>query len=106
MAIIHLTDKNFTDEVLKSELLVLADFWAPWCMPCKIIVPVIEELAKEYQNKIKIGKLNVDENPKVSSQYAIMSIPTLILFKNGQVIKQMLGIISKQQLKKKIEEYI
>ena len=104
MAITHFTDSNFKKEVLESDLPVLVDFWATWCGPCKMITPIIEELAKEYKNRFKIGKLNVDENPKTATQYGIMSIPTLMFFRNGRVLEQVAGIINKIELKAKIEE--
>lgn len=85
---------------------VLVDFWAHWCGPCKVIAPIIDELAKEYAHKIKIGKVDVDSNPRTATTYGIMSIPTLIFFKNGQVMDQVAGIVSKADLKHKIEEYI
>lgn len=106
MALLNLTDSNFTDEVLKSELPVLVDFWAPWCAPCRLIAGVIEDLDREYKDRLKIGKINVDENPKAPSRYGVMSIPMLILFKDGQVIDQALGALNKQQLKEKIDQYI
>lgn len=104
MATLHLTDSIFKKEVLESELPVLVDFWAGWCGPCKAIAPVIEDLEKEYNGKIKIAKVNVDENSKTTNQYGIMSIPTLIFFKNGKVMDQVVGALSKAELKKKIEE--
>lgn len=104
MAALHLTDSIFKKEVLESELPVLVDFWAAWCGPCKAIAPVIEDLEKEYNGKIKIAKVNVDENSKTTTQYGIMSIPTLIFFKNGKVMDQVVGALSKAELKKKIEE--
>lgn len=104
MALLHLTDTNFKKEVLQSELPVLVDFWATWCGPCKMIAPVVEELAKEYIGKIKIGKVDVDENPKTATFYGIMSIPTLVFFKNGKVMEQVVGALNKTELKKKIEE--
>lgn len=103
MALLHLTDNNFKKEVLKSDLPVLVDFWTSWCGPCKMIAPILEELAQEYNKKIKIGKLNVEENSKVTSQYGIMAIPTLIFFKDGKVMEQVAGVVSKADLKKKIE---
>lgn len=106
MSLLHLTDSNFKKEVLESHLPVLVDFWATWCGPCKMIVPIIEELVKEYHGKVKIGKVNVDENSKVATHYGIMSIPTLILFKHGRVMDQMVGALSKADLKKKIDENI
>ena len=98
MSLLHLTDANFKKEVLESELPVLVDYWAQWCMPCKMIAPFVEELAKEYHAKIKIGKVNVDENPQSAGKYGVMSIPTLIIFKGGQPVKQMVGVQSKEVL--------
>jgi len=106
MALLHLSDTNFKKEVLDSGLPVLVDFWANWCGPCKMVTPILEELAREYANKLKICKLNVEENPKTATLYGIMSVPTLIFFKNGKVIEQMMGALSKSELKKKIEENI
>ncbi len=104
MALLHLTDNNFKKEVLESDLLVLVDFWATWCSPCRMVTPIIEELAKEYDRKIKIGKINIDENPKIPTHYGVMSIPTLMFFKKGRVVNQVVGALSKAELKKKIEE--
>jgi len=104
MALLHFTDSNFKKEVLESDLPVLVDFWASWCMPCKMIAPVIEELAKEYDKKIRIGKINIDENSKTPTHYGVMSIPTLMFFKKGHVREQAVGALSKAELKKKIEE--
>jgi thioredoxin 1 len=104
MSLVHFTDDNFKKEVLESDRPVMVDYWAPWCGPCKMIAPIVEELAKEYKDKIKVGKLNVDENPKVATQYGIMSIPTLVFFKGGKVMDQAVGALSKADLKKKIEE--
>jgi len=107
MSIHHITDDNFKKEVLEEkELAVLVDFWAPWCGPCKMIGPVLEELAHEYVKKIKTGKINVDECPQTATHYGIMSIPTIMFFKNGQVADQVVGAISKAELKRKIEENI
>ena len=103
MALVHLTDKNFEKEVLKSELPVMVDFWATWCGPCRMVAPVVEELAKEYENKVKIGKVDVDESPATASKYGIMSIPTLMFFKGGQIMGQLVGAVSKSDLKKRIE---
>ena len=106
MSLLHFTDANFKKDVLESNLPVLVDFWATWCGPCKMITPIIEELAKEYSGKIKIGKLNVEESPKTPSQYGVMSIPTLIFFKEGKVMEQVVGALNKAELKKKIDEII
>jgi thioredoxin 1 len=104
MSLIHLTDGNFKKEVLESDLPALVDFWAPWCGPCRMITPIIDELAKEYRNKLRVCKINVDENPRIATQYAVMSIPTLIFFKNGKVIEQVVRVLNKAELKRKIEE--
>jgi len=106
MGTVHLTDSNFKKEVIESSLPVLVDFWATWCGPCKMIAPVVEELAKEFDQKIKVGKVDVDENPNIAGQYGIMSIPTLMFFKNGKVMEQVVGALSKADLKKKIEASI
>ncbi len=103
MSLMHLTDSNFKKEVLESKVPVLVDFWANWCGPCKAIAPSIEELAKEYAGKIKVGKLDVDTNPKTATTYAVMSIPTLIFFKDGLVMEQAVGALNKSELKRKIE---
>lgn len=97
------TDENFETEVLKSEIPVLVDFFAVWCGPCQMMAPVIEELSKEMEGKVKIGKINADENPQTSEKYGIMSIPTLILFKDGQVVKTLQGFRTKEDLLKEIE---
>lgn len=104
--IIELTDLNFEDEVLKSDKLVLVDFWAEWCAPCKMIAPIVEEIANEYADRLKVGKLNVDYNPKTAMKYGIMSIPTLLLFQNGRVIEQIVGAMPKKNLLAKLEKYL
>ncbi|WP_457572296.1 thioredoxin [Desulfovulcanus sp.] len=100
----QLTDSNFEAEVLKSDIPVLVDFWAPWCGPCRAIAPVIEELAQEYAGQVKIVKMNVDENPTTPGKYGIRAIPTLILFKGGEVVEQITGAVSKASLKQMISE--
>ena len=96
--IVHTTDATFTQDVLKSEKPVLLDFWAEWCGPCKMIAPILDEIASEYQDRIKIAKLNIDENPQTPPKFGIRGIPTLILFKNGTVEAQKVGAVSKSQL--------
>ena len=95
---LHVSDKNFAVEVLQSNLPVLVDFWATWCGPCKSIAPVVDELSKEYAGRVKITKLNVDENPATPSQYSVRGIPTLILFKGGKVLEQIVGAVPKTRL--------
>ena len=96
--IVHTTDATFNDDVIKSEKPVLLDFWAEWCGPCKMIAPILDELADEYRDRLKIAKLNIDENPQTPPKFGIRGIPTLILFKNGTVEAQKVGALSKSQL--------
>lgn len=105
MSEVTLTDANFQHEVLHSDIPVLVDFWAPWCQPCKMIAPSLEELSKEMAGKVKIAKLNVDEN-ETAGRYGIMSLPTLVIFKGGQPVKTMIGAQSKENIKKGIEEVL
>ncbi len=98
MADIQLTDGNFDSEVLKAEKPVLVDFWAVWCGPCQLQDPIVDEIASELNEKAKIGKLNVDENPTITQKYSIMSIPTIMIFKGGTVVKQFIGVQSKATL--------
>ncbi len=106
MAHAILTDSNFQEEVLNSELPVLVDFWATWCGPCQMMSPVVESVAEELEGKIKVGKLNVDENPNSAQQYGIMSIPAFKIFKNGEVVGEVVGAMSKEALIEKINEII
>jgi thioredoxin 1 len=100
----HVTDKNFTTEVLSATVPVLVDFWATWCGPCRSIGPIVEELAKEFSGRIKVTKLNVDENPATPSQYGVRGIPTLILFKEGKVLEQIVGAVPKTRLVAMVEK--
>ena len=100
---VTLTDANFASEVLESDQPVLVDFWATWCGPCSIIAPIIVELADEFEGKAKIGKLDVDHNPQTAMQYGVRSIPTLLFFKDGQVVDQLVGTAPKKVLAAKLE---
>ena len=101
---IKITDADFDEAVKKYDTLVV-DCWAPWCGPCRMITPVIDELAKEMQGKVVFGKLNVDENPMTSAKHQIMSIPTLLVFKNGDLVDRMVGVLPKEALKEKLGSY-
>ncbi len=102
----QVSDASFEAEVLKSELPVLIDFWAPWCGPCKAIAPVVEELSKEYAGRLKVVKMNVDDNPQTPTRYGVRGIPNLILFKNGTVHDQIVGAVPKAQLVKAITQVV
>jgi len=103
---IEVTDANFKSEVLESTTPVLVDFWAEWCGPCKMIAPVVEQLAAEYAGKLKVGKVDVDSNQQTSMQFGIRSIPTLLVFKNGKVVDQIVGAVSKHTLAEKISKHL
>ena len=103
---IKLTDDTFEKEVLQSPDPVLVDFWAPWCGPCRMLAPVVEELAEEYSGKAKIAKLNTDESPNTATKYNISAIPTMLFFKGGQVEKQIVGVQSKSNIKKILDELV
>ena len=104
MTILNVEDKNFREKVLESDKLVLCDFWAEWCGPCKQISPILTEIAKDYEEKILVAKVNIDENPEVPSNYGVMSIPTLILFKNGKSVSSQVGLLEKSSLTQWIDE--
>ena len=104
--VIELNDSNFDDEVVKSDKPVLVDFWAEWCGPCKMIAPSVEKISEEYSNKLKVGKLDVDSNPNISSTFGIRSIPTLLIFKNGAPVDQIVGAVSKEVISSKVENHI
>jgi thioredoxin 1 len=103
---LELTDANFQEEVLDSDVPVLVDYWAEWCMPCKMLAPTIDELAEEFQGKLKVGKMDTDSNRDTSMKFGISAIPTLILFKNGEVVKKFVGLQQKNDLKAALEEAI
>jgi len=102
----EIKDQDFDQEVLKSSLPVVVDFWAPWCGPCKQIAPVVDKLSEEYKGKLKFCKVNVDENHDTASKYHVMSIPTLIFFKNGQLVEQTVGGVSEKTLRSKLQEFL
>jgi thioredoxin 1 len=106
MAITTITDDNFQDEVLNSDLPVLIDFWAIWCGPCKMIAPIVEELATEYDGKAKIGKLDVDSNQQTSIKYGVRSIPTLLIFKGGELVETIIGAVPKAKVVEKLKSFI
>jgi thioredoxin 1 len=103
---LEITDANFADEVEKSEVPVLLDFWAVWCGPCKMIAPIVEELAGDYQGKAKIGKVDVDNNPMIAGKFGIRSIPTLLIFKGGQVVDQIVGAVPKGSIVSKLDSHL
>lgn len=102
--LLHVNDNNFASEVLDADIPVLVDFWATWCGPCRSISPIVEELATEFSGRVKVTKLNVDENPGTPTQYGVRGIPTLILFKSGKILDQIVGAVPKARLKAMIEK--
>lgn len=105
-AVIHLTDENFDAEVTKHNHPVLVDFWASWCAPCRAIAPHVADLANQYQGQVKVGKLNVDEQPNTASHLGIRALPTLLLFKNGQVVEQVVGAVPKSKIDEMIKAHL
>ncbi|MDI3504777.1 MAG: thioredoxin 1 [Candidatus Cloacimonadota bacterium] len=106
MAIIEVNTASFETEVLKSELPVLVDLWAPWCGPCKALSPIIEKLAAEVEGRVKICKINIDESPEIASKYSVMSIPTLLIFADGAVRDQLVGLVQKDKILAKLQAYL
>ncbi len=102
---LEITDANFDTEVINSDKPVLIDFWAVWCGPCKLIAPVVEEVAKEYEGKFKVGKMDIDNNPNVAMKYGIRSIPTLLIFKDGKVVDQIVGAVPKNVITSKMDTH-
>ncbi len=106
MAVIVLTESNWQAEVINSDKPVIVDFWAPWCGPCRIIAPIVEELAMEMGDKVKFGKLNTDENPNIAMRYGIRAIPTIMLFKSGEVVDTRIGVQPKEALRQMINSHL
>ncbi len=104
--VLTLTNDNFKGEVLESSQPVLVDYWAPWCSPCRMIGPIVDELAGEYEGKIKVGKVNVDENREIAIEYGVMSIPTLIVFKDGKAVDRVVGFKSKNDLQTLLDKHV
>ena len=105
-AIVQITDATFQTEVLKADLPVLVDYWAEWCAPCKMIAPILEALSSEYAGRLKIGKLNIDDNPTTAASFNVRGIPTLMLFKNGEAVETKVGALSKSQLTAFIDSHL
>lgn len=103
-AIIEISDSNFESEVVNSDVPVLVDFWAPWCGPCRAIAPIVEEISSTYEGKIKVGKMNVDENQSTTMKFGIRSIPTIIMFKGGEAVDQIIGAVPKGEIEKVVEK--
>jgi thioredoxin 1 len=106
MATIEITDANFENEVVNSDIPVLIDFWAVWCGPCKLIAPTVEEIANDYQGKVKVGKLDVDNNQMVATKFGIRSIPTLLIFKGGKIVDQIVGAVPKSAIIQKLDAHL
>ena len=105
-SIVELSDSSFESEVINSEKPVLVDFWAPWCGPCRALAPVIEEISTDFVDKLKVGKVNVDDNPEISMKFGIRSIPTLMVFKDGEVQEQIIGAVPKSEIERALEKIV
>jgi thioredoxin 1 len=103
---VELTNGNFNEEVLKSELPVLVDFWAVWCAPCRLVEPIVEQLAVEKKGKLKVAKVNVDVNHEIAARFGIRSIPTLLVFKNGELVDQLIGAVPKSMIESKLDKHL
>ena len=99
-------DATFEEDVLKSETPVLVDFWAPWCGPCRMLAPTVDAIAEEYEGKVKVGKVNTDENPQIATQHQINSIPTLMIFKGGEIVERLVGAIPKEKITEKLDAHL
>lgn len=104
--VLELTDENFDEMIIQTDVPAVVDFWAEWCAPCKAIAPVVEALAEEYAGKVRVGKLNVDENPKTASRFSVRGIPTLLIFKNGEVQEQIVGAQPKGAIKQSLDRVV
>ena len=104
--VMEITDATFESEIVKSDIPAILDFWAEWCVPCKMISPLVDEISKEFEGKIKIGKINVDENIEIATNLGVMNIPTLLFFKDGKEAGRVVGVVSKKELIKKIDEIL
>ncbi|HEX7342784.1 MAG TPA: thioredoxin [bacterium] len=102
----HFSDSSFKQDVLESALPVLVDFWAEWCGPCHMLAPIVEQIAQDYQGRVKVGKLNVDENPQIAAQFGIRGIPTLLLFDKGKPVEQIIGAVPKAQIMTKLDAHL
>lgn len=103
-SILELSDASFEDEVINSDVPVLVDFWAPWCGPCRAVAPIVEEISEAYDGKVKVGKVNVDENPSTTMKFGIRSIPTLLVFKGGEAVEQIIGAVPKGEIEKAVDK--
>ncbi|MCS7254746.1 MAG: thioredoxin [Armatimonadota bacterium] len=106
MAVLELTVDSFDAEILRSDLPAMVDFWAPWCGPCRVMAPIVESIAERYQGKVKVAKVNVDENTELAIRYSIMSIPTLLFFRDGQVIDKIIGLVPEREIEERLNKLL